>query len=116
MLFDCPLKTATVPTVLELEANQFNVRIITGDNPYTACEIAKKCGIVEEEANVLVLNEDAKCERVCEMIARGLYWEQIHPDKCIRKESFLQDDSRLKELQNEFVLCVNGLYCVPFEL
>ena len=60
MLFDCPLKTPTVPTVHELEANRFSVKIITGDNPYTACEIAKKCGIVEEEAKVFVLNEDVK--------------------------------------------------------
>ncbi|KNB45779.1 putative cation-transporting ATPase [Blastocystis sp. subtype 4] len=98
MLFDCPLKTPTVPTVHELEANRFSVKIITGDNPYTACEIAKKCGIVEEEAKVLVLNEDVK----------GLYWEEIHQDGCVRKESFLQDKTRLRELQSQFVLCVNG--------
>ena len=60
MLFDCPLKTATLPTERELEANRFSVRIITGDNPYTACEIAKKCGIVNEDVSVLVLTEDEK--------------------------------------------------------
>lgn len=61
MLFDCPLKTATQSTVEDLLANHFRVRIITGDNPYTACEIARKCGIVEESAPMLLLNEDKKC-------------------------------------------------------
>ena len=60
MLFDCPLKTATQSTVEDLLANHFRVRIITGDNPYTACEIARKCGIVDESAPMLLLNEDKK--------------------------------------------------------
>lgn len=39
---------------------------------------------------------------------RGLYWEEIHQSGCVRKESFLQDRTRLEELQNQYVLCVNG--------
>lgn len=108
MLFDCPLKTATLPTVRELEANRFSVRIITGDNPYTACEIAKKCGIVNEDVSVLVLTEDEKWGYGGVLMYRGLYWEEIHQSGCVRKESFLQDRTRLEELQNQYVLCVNG--------
>ena len=46
---------------------------------------------------------------------RGLYWEEIHQDGCVRKESFLQDKTRLRELQSQFVLCVNGS-CFSLEI
>ena len=59
LLFDCPLKSSTRATVAQLEANDFAVKIITGDNPYTACEIARRCGIVPADREVLVLGEDA---------------------------------------------------------
>lgn len=42
----------------ELIQNKYQVKIITGDNAYTACEIARQCGIVEHEREVLILNED----------------------------------------------------------
>ena len=59
LLFDCPLKSTTCATVRQLEENDFQLKIITGDNPYTACEIARQCGIVPREREVLVLGEDA---------------------------------------------------------
>lgn len=66
LLFDCPLKSSTRATVAQLEANDFAVKIITGDNPYTACEIARRCGIVPADREVLVLGEDADgCGRGC---------------------------------------------------
>ena len=46
---------------------------------------------------------------------RELYWEEIHQDGCVRKESFLQDKTRLRELQSQFVLCVNGS-CFSLEI
>lgn len=42
----------------ELIQNKYQVKIITGDNAYTACEIARQCGIIEREHEVLILNED----------------------------------------------------------
>ena len=57
LIFDCPLKTTTVSTVSDLRANNFNVKIITGDNAYTACEIAREATIFDQEARVLLLNE-----------------------------------------------------------
>ena len=58
LLFDCPLKSTTRSTVSELIQNKYQVKIITGDNAYTACEIARQCGIIEREHEVLILNED----------------------------------------------------------
>ena len=59
VLFDCPLKSSTCATVAQLKENDFQVKIITGDNPYTACEIARQCGIVPRDREVLVLSEDS---------------------------------------------------------
>lgn len=57
LLFDCPLKTTTVSTVTNLKSNNFNVKIITGDNAYTACEIAREASIFDREVHVLLLSE-----------------------------------------------------------
>ena len=56
LLFDCPLKTTTQSTVKSLLDSRFLVKIITGDNPYTACEIARECGIISQAQDVLVLS------------------------------------------------------------
>ena len=55
LLFDCPLKSTTQSTVQSLLANRYLVKIITGDNPFTACEIARQCGILPSDRPVLVL-------------------------------------------------------------
>ena len=57
LIFDCPLKTTTISTVTNLRSNNFNVKIITGDNAYTACEIAKEATIFDKDSRVLFLNE-----------------------------------------------------------
>lgn len=57
MIFDCPLKTTTVSTVNDLRSTNYRVKIITGDNAYTACEIAKEACIIDKEKPVLFLSQ-----------------------------------------------------------
>ena len=76
LLFDCPLKSSTRSTVQSLIDNRYRVKIITGDNPYTACEIAKQCGIIPASSEVLVLaSSPVQLLRAPGVTCRSLYWE-----------------------------------------
>ena len=57
LIFDCPLKTTTVSTIQDLRSTNYHVKIITGDNAYTACEIAKEACIIDKEKPVLFLSQ-----------------------------------------------------------
>ena len=109
LLFNCPLKSTTRSTVQALLENRYRVKIITGDNPYTACEIAKQCGIVAPASEVLVLaSSPAKWDSRSPLISRLLYWESLATQT--RFESLSTDPSVLAALQKRFVLVLNGAF------
>ena len=43
----------------QLQAASLRVRVITGDNAFTAAEIARECGILRRERALWLLKEDA---------------------------------------------------------
>ena len=100
LLFDCPLKSSTRSTVQALIDNRYRVKIITGDNPYTACEIAKQCGII------VLASSPAKSLRGFGVLCRLLYWENLATQTLF--ESFTTDSTALTALQSRFVLVLNG--------
>ena len=62
IIFENKLKPGTTPAIQALRAAHFACRMITGDNPLTAVHVARDVEIVDREALILDLKEDAKDE------------------------------------------------------
>jgi cation-transporting ATPase 13A1 len=58
LVFHCPLKNDSVAAINMLSKSSHRVIMITGDNPLTACHVAKEVGIVSKQALILDLTED----------------------------------------------------------
>lgn len=113
LLFDCPLKSSTRSTVQSLIDNRYRVKIITGDNPYTACEIAKQCGIIPASSEVLVLaSSPVQLLRAPGVTCRSLYWENLASQTLC--QTFVADPAALAALQARFVLVLNGFCSFAF--
>jgi cation-transporting ATPase 13A2 len=54
LLFENPIKESTSETIEELKRNYMNQLIITGDNVYTAVNVAYYCGIIEEDQDLII--------------------------------------------------------------
>ncbi|KAI9027572.1 hypothetical protein CLU79DRAFT_739782 [Phycomyces nitens] len=58
IVFTCPLKDDAIEALQELNESSHRCIMITGDNPLTACAVARQVGIVERE--VLIVEKDEK--------------------------------------------------------
>lgn len=54
LLFENPIKETTHETIAELKQNYMRQLIITGDNLYTAINVAYTCGILEKDQDLIV--------------------------------------------------------------
>ncbi|CAG8477163.1 1644_t:CDS:10 [Funneliformis mosseae] len=60
LVFHCPLKDDAVSTLQMLNESSHRVIMITGDNPLTACHVAREVKIIERDVLILDIQEDAK--------------------------------------------------------
>ncbi|KAG0182175.1 hypothetical protein DFQ28_003841 [Apophysomyces sp. BC1034] len=60
IVFTCPLKEDAVEALKELNESSHRCVMITGDNPLTACAVAREVGIVERD--VLIVDKEETCE------------------------------------------------------
>ncbi|PKC13426.1 hypothetical protein RhiirA5_459417 [Rhizophagus irregularis] len=60
LIFHCPLKEDAVSTLKMLNESSHRVIMITGDNPLTACHVAREVAIVERDVLILDIKEDAE--------------------------------------------------------
>ncbi|CAG8572133.1 36875_t:CDS:10, partial [Racocetra persica] len=60
LIFHCPLKDDAVSTLEMLNESSHRVIMITGDNPLTACHVAREVKILERDVLILDLREDAQ--------------------------------------------------------
>lgn len=56
IVFSCPLKEDSIEALKELNESSHRCVMITGDNPLTACAVAREVAIVERE--VLIVDKD----------------------------------------------------------
>ncbi|KAI7862416.1 HAD ATPase, P-type, family IC [Spinellus fusiger] len=56
IVFTCPLKEDAIEALKELNESSHRCIMITGDNPLTACAVARQVGIVERD--VLIVDKD----------------------------------------------------------
>ncbi|CAG8559023.1 16624_t:CDS:10, partial [Cetraspora pellucida] len=60
LIFHCPLKDDAISTLQMLNESSHRVVMITGDNPLTACHVAREVKILERDVLILDLREDAQ--------------------------------------------------------
>lgn len=60
LVLDCPLKLQSRKTIRDLIKSKHRVMMLTGDNPLTACEVAKKVGMTSKKMDdALILQPSA---------------------------------------------------------
>lgn len=77
LIFSCPLKPDAKATVIELNESSHRVVMITGDNPLTACHVAKEVEIVDRE--ILVLDAPEGNSSKAELVWRSIDDSRIMP-------------------------------------
>ena len=110
LIFDCDLKPDSKSVMKELVASQHKVVMITGDSPYTACEVARRTGMFtypsyspandEKRQKILMLSFDSD----------RLMWTRIdaYASSQVEKIAFDSSSSALSLLYQEYRLCVTG--------
>ncbi|KAL5483774.1 hypothetical protein EMCRGX_G020188 [Ephydatia muelleri] len=91
LVVSCPLKEHTKHSVKCLQDSSHHVTIITGDNPLTACHVARELDIVRKK--VLVLSKDRDGEWA---------WQNTGG------RDVLSLDTSTRELGGQYDLCITG--------
>ena len=115
LIFDCEMKPDSKSVMKELVASDHKVIMITGDSPFTACEVARKLGMLrsslkdDRNSPVLNLSIDAHISSGKEDTFKQLNWTPIDSvSSSSEMTPFSLLDSSLKSLSSNFKLCVSG--------
>lgn len=95
VIISCPLKTDSRSVIKEILHASHMVVMITGDNPLTACHVAKELRFTQKKEGVLVLTKGKEGD---------WFWESI--DQSLRFT--LAPEKSIKDLISNFDLCVTG--------
>ncbi|CAN6644395.1 endoplasmic reticulum transmembrane helix translocase [Trichomonascus vanleenenianus] len=98
LIFHCPLKPDAVETVKMLSESSHRVVMITGDNPLTACHVARECTIIDRPVLILDLPEEGHG-------SHELVWRSVDETKIIPVKPSNPLDIDLFE---EYDFCVTG--------
>ncbi|GMF28131.1 unnamed protein product [Phytophthora lilii] len=102
LILDCPLKDDTKRTIRELMISKYKVIMVTGDNPLTACDVARQVGInAGYSKQPLVLTPNAE--------SNTMEWKSIDdgsPDIDEEVIPFNIDD--VEKMAGQYDLCVTG--------
>ncbi|KAL1689551.1 hypothetical protein GGG16DRAFT_114916 [Schizophyllum commune] len=98
IIFHCPLKEDAVDTLKMLADSSHRCIMITGDNPLTAVHVARDVEIVDRDALILDLKENAAHER-------DLIWHTVDDSKVIPVNPDEPLDTSLFE---QYDICVTG--------
>lgn len=99
VIISCPLKTDSKSVIKEILNASHLVVMITGDNPLTACHVAKELRFTQKKGGVLILtksvkNDDGEC----------WFWETIDQSE----KHLLSFDQAYKQLVATYDLCLTG--------
>lgn len=73
IVFHCPMKSDAIDTIQMLNHSSHRCVMITGDNPLTACHVAKEVGIITKD--VLILDKHGSSDK--------LEWRNVQETKVI---------------------------------
>uniref|UniRef100_A0A0K8SC29 Endoplasmic reticulum transmembrane helix translocase n=1 Tax=Lygus hesperus TaxID=30085 RepID=A0A0K8SC29_LYGHE len=92
IIISCPLKPDSKAVIKEIIAASHVVMMITGDNPLTACHVAKELRFIKKSKSILILRGEEDLR----------YWEDIEQTTRIE----LTDNH--KQLIEKYDLCITG--------
>lgn len=99
LVFHCPLKDDAKKTIQMLNESSHRAVMITGDNPLTACHVAKEVDIVDREVLILDYPEESGSS------TQELVWSSVDEKTVIPVDSSKPLDLSLFE---DYDLCVTG--------
>ncbi|XP_055917032.1 endoplasmic reticulum transmembrane helix translocase [Eupeodes corollae] len=91
VIVSCPMKPDSKIVIKELIQSSHKVVMITGDNPLTACHVAKELRFTRKQLLVLTPSDDNK-------------WQWLSIDEQIKRS--IEDN--YKQVLKEFDLCITG--------
>ncbi|GMF46859.1 unnamed protein product [Phytophthora fragariaefolia] len=102
LVLDCPLKDDTKRTIRELMISKHKVTMVTGDNPLTACDVARQVGInagFSKQPLVLTPNTETG----------AVEWKSIDDGSPDDKENTIPFNvDEVAKMQVQYDLCVTG--------
>ena len=101
IVFHCPLKDDAIDTIKMLNESSHRPVMITGDNPLTACHVAKEVAITSKE--VLILDAPEEHHDVSE--EHDLIWRNVDESTII---PFRSSDSIDETLFQKYDICITG--------
>ncbi|KAG8216948.1 ATPase [Butyriboletus roseoflavus] len=105
LVFHCPLKADAISTLKMLADSSHRCVMITGDNPLTAVHVARDVEIVDRDALILDLKENAAHEA-------DLCWRTVDESKIISVDPSKPLD---KSLFDEYDICITGAAMKQFQ-
>ncbi|KAG1122926.1 hypothetical protein G6F42_011024 [Rhizopus arrhizus] len=79
IVFTCPLKDDAIEALKELNESSHRCIMITGDNPLTACAVAREVAIVEREVLIVDRDEARKDNKVVFQSIDETYRLEVNP-------------------------------------
>ncbi|KAG2734302.1 hypothetical protein G9P44_002308 [Scheffersomyces stipitis] len=101
IVFHCPLKDDAVETIKMLNESSHRSVMITGDNPLTACHVAKQVAITTKD--VLILDAPEEHHDVTD--EQNLVWRNVTESIVI---PFKSSDEINTELFKKYDVCITG--------
>lgn len=98
LIISCPLKSDSKSAIKEIVKSSHKVVMITGDNPLTACHVAKELRFTRK--TILVLSQDVKNS---DELKQKYIWISINEDQVEKI-----DMSSWKELIQNYDLAITG--------
>lgn len=95
IVFHCPMKSDAIDTIQMLNQSSHRCVMITGDNPLTACHVAKEVGIITKD--VLILDKHGNSDK--------LEWRNVQETKIIPFDVSEMFDREFLKLND---LCITG--------
>uniref|UniRef100_A0A673FTV7 Endoplasmic reticulum transmembrane helix translocase n=1 Tax=Sinocyclocheilus rhinocerous TaxID=307959 RepID=A0A673FTV7_9TELE len=100
MVVSCPLKTDSKAVIREIQEASHHVVMITGDNPLTACHVARELHFIQKE-HTLILQQSPNQGRAGETYLKS--WVSIDGNVCLPLPT-----SSVSDLVRRYDLCVTG--------
>ncbi|KAI9916849.1 hypothetical protein PsorP6_018130 [Peronosclerospora sorghi] len=102
LILDCPLKEDTKRTIRDLMVSKHKITMVTGDNPLTACDVAREVGInanYSKQPLILTPNIEAKT----------IEWKVIDDGSAdVEDQAIPFNLNELPKMQMQYDLCVTG--------
>lgn len=95
LILSCPMKKDSLAVIREIVSSSHRVVMITGDNPLTACHVAKVLKFAKKESTTLIMTLASNNEWVWQSVDQNVELELIPTD--------------FKRFTSDHVLCITGL-------